>query len=75
MGEGNFESIFAEFALEYHPLKPLAETMRPLLFPIKDRAMWTRTDSLSKAVHSLYDGFIGAFEVAISQEQNRSLLE
>lgn len=69
MTDTNFGRILAEFNPEHQLLKPVAETMRQLLFPIKDEAIWTGTDSSPKAVNELYDGIIGAFEVAISQQK------
>ncbi|CRL22818.1 Tyrosine-protein kinase, active site [Penicillium camemberti] len=69
MTDTNFGRILAEFNPEHQLLKPVAENMRQLLFPIKDEAIWTGTDSSPKAVNELYDGIIDAFEVAISQQK------
>jgi hypothetical protein len=70
MAEANFgRMILSEFAPEYESLKPLAERMRSLLFPIEDGKLWTGTDGSVAATDALYDGLIGAFEDAVLREK------
>ncbi|KAM5381125.1 hypothetical protein ACJZ2D_003041 [Fusarium nematophilum] len=65
-----FREILDEFTPEFHSLKPLAERLRRILFPLRDGAIWTGTHG-PEAVDGLYDGIIGAFEEAISSEGGR----
>ncbi|KAF2474703.1 FunK1 protein kinase [Lindgomyces ingoldianus] len=70
MAEANFgRMILSEFAPEYESLKPLAEKMRSLLFPIEDGKLWTGTDGSVAATNALYDELIGAFEDAVLREK------
>ncbi|KND86276.1 hypothetical protein TOPH_09086 [Tolypocladium ophioglossoides CBS 100239] len=71
MDKENFRSILEEFTPEFHSLKPLAETLRQILFPLEDGAIWTGTDSSPEAVNVLYDGIIGAFDEAITFESRK----
>jgi hypothetical protein len=68
MDQDSFRSILEEFAHEFHPLKPLAESLRQILFPLRDGAIWKGTDGSPEAVDKLYDGMIRAFEEAIAYE-------
>ncbi|KFY34525.1 hypothetical protein V494_06702 [Pseudogymnoascus sp. VKM F-4513 (FW-928)] len=65
MDQDSFQGILEEFAVEFESLKPLAECLRRILFPIRDGVIWTGTDESSEAVSELYDRMIGAFEGAI----------
>ena len=69
MDKNHFSSIIlSEFPLQFHSMKPLAEDLRRILFPVQDGELWTGTDSSPAAINTLYDGIIGAFEVAILRE-------
>jgi hypothetical protein len=68
MDQDSFRSILEEFAPEFHPLKPLAESLRQILFLLRDGAIWKGTDGSPEAVDKLYDGMIRAFEEAIAYE-------
>lgn len=69
MDQHNFQSILEEFTVE--SLKPLAERLRQILFPVRDGVIWTGTEGLPEAVDKLYDGMIRAFEEAITFEGGR----
>ncbi|CAH0043014.1 unnamed protein product [Clonostachys rhizophaga] len=71
MDQDNFQSILDEFPPDFHPLKPLAESLRQILFPLRDGVIWTGTDGLPEAVDKLYDRMIRAFEEAIASEGER----
>ncbi|KID81640.1 serine/threonine-protein kinase Sgk2 [Metarhizium guizhouense ARSEF 977] len=66
-----FEGILGEFALEFHPLKPLAERLRRILFPLREGTMWIGTDTDAEAVDELYGQVICAFEEAILGLESR----
>lgn len=66
-----FEGILGEFALEFHSLKPLAERLRGILFPLRDGTMWIGTDADAEAVDELYEQVICAFEEAILGLESR----
>ena len=69
MDKSNFGGILTEFAPDFHSLKPLAETLRQILFLVQDGELWTGTDSLPAVVNRLYDGIIGGFEESILREK------
>lgn len=69
MDESNFGDILTEFASDFQSLKPLAETLRQILFPVQDGELWTGTNSSPAVVNRLYDGIIGGFEEAILREK------
>ncbi|KAI1373079.1 FunK1 protein kinase [Hypoxylon crocopeplum] len=71
MGQDKFRNVLDEFPLEFHPLKPLAEILRQILFPIRGGVIWTGTDGSPEAVDDLYDEMIRAFEDAIASETGR----
>jgi len=72
MSLDGFQSILGEFNAKYHSLKPLAEKLREILFPLRDDgAIWTATDLSHDGTDKLYDGIIGAFEDAIVSESLR----
>ncbi|KAK3934175.1 hypothetical protein QBC46DRAFT_274358, partial [Diplogelasinospora grovesii] len=68
MDQDSFQNILEEFTPEFHSLKPLAESLRQILFPLRDGVIWTGTDGSPEAVDRLYDGMIRAFEEAITSE-------
>ncbi|TGJ85889.1 hypothetical protein E0Z10_g2888 [Xylaria hypoxylon] len=68
MDQGGFQTILEEFAPEFSSLKPLAESLRQVLFPLRAGVIWTGTDGSPEAVDKLYDGMIRAFEEAITSE-------
>lgn len=65
MDQDGFQTILGEFPSELHPLKPLAESLHQVLFPLLAGVIWTGTDGSPEAVDKLYDGMISAFEEAI----------
>jgi hypothetical protein len=70
MHHDNYENcILSEFPPQFHSLKPLAEELRQILFPIVDGQLWTGTDSSLSGTNCMYDGFIAAFERAIVREE------
>jgi len=71
MDQDSFQNILKEFTPEFHSLKPLAESLRQILFPLQNGVIWTGTDSSPEAVDRLYDGMICAFEEAIASEDRR----
>ncbi|KAF4457030.1 serine/threonine-protein kinase Sgk2 [Fusarium austroafricanum] len=71
MDQDNFQNILEEFTSEFHPLKPLAESLHQLLFPLRDGVIWTGSDGSPETVDKLYDGMIRAFEAAIGSEGGR----
>lgn len=68
MGQDGFQTILGGFTPEFHSLKPLAESLRQVLFPLRAGIVWTGTDGSPEAVDKLYDGMIRAFEEAIASE-------
>ncbi|KFY52693.1 hypothetical protein V496_08250 [Pseudogymnoascus sp. VKM F-4515 (FW-2607)] len=68
MGQENFQSILGEFTVEFESLKPLAERLRQILFPVRDGVVWTGIDGSLEAADSVYDRMIEAFEEAIASE-------
>ncbi|KAI0098049.1 FunK1 protein kinase [Nemania sp. FL0031] len=66
MDQNGFETILGEFPPEFHSVKPLAESLRQILFPLRDDVIWTGTDSSPEAVDKLYDGMVCAFKEAIA---------
>ncbi|KAJ0121961.1 hypothetical protein J7T55_002472 [Diaporthe amygdali] len=68
MSQDGFQTILGEFPPGLHSLKPLAENIRQVLFPLRAGAIWTGTDGSPEAVDKLYDGIICAFEEAIISE-------
>ncbi|OBT55405.1 hypothetical protein VE04_04713 [Pseudogymnoascus sp. 24MN13] len=71
MGQDSFRGILEEFTGEFESLKPLAERLHQILFPMRDGVIWTGTDASPEATHNLYDRMIGAFEEAIASEGGR----
>ncbi|KAI6083218.1 FunK1 protein kinase [Hypoxylon rubiginosum] len=68
MDQDGFRTILGEFASEFNSVKPLAESLRQLLFPLRAGVIWTGTDSSPDAIDKLYGGMIRAFEEAIASE-------
>ena len=66
--QDNFQSVLREFPPQFHTLMPLAESLRHILFPLRDGIIWTGTDGSPEAVDKLYDGMIRAFEDALGSE-------
>ncbi|KAF3061013.1 hypothetical protein GL218_02854 [Daldinia childiae] len=73
MDQDSFQNILEEFAPIFHSLKPLAESLRQILFPLRDRVIWTGTNDSPEAVDMLYDRMIHAFEEAIVSEGKNHL--
>ncbi|XXG98085.1 rRNA-binding ribosome biosynthesis protein [Hypoxylon texense] len=71
MNQDNFQTILEEFPPEFHSLKPLAESLRRILFPLRDGVFWTGSDSSPEAADKLYDEIISAFEKVIASERER----
>lgn len=59
MHKENFRETLAEFPSTHNSLKPFAEALRQIFFPI-DGTLWTGTNSASEFVYALYAGNIGA---------------
>ncbi|KAH0499656.1 hypothetical protein TgHK011_006833 [Trichoderma gracile] len=59
-----FEAVLAEFPAEFDRLKPFCRTLRSILFPTKDGAMFTGTPFGSKA---LYEPILEAFDEIIAK--------
>ncbi|KAH9909307.1 hypothetical protein F4778DRAFT_716150 [Xylariomycetidae sp. FL2044] len=70
MAKGNFTYILDEFPEEHESLKPLAEDLRDILFPMEGDGLFTGTDHAAE--NRIYNGMIGAFEWAILQERRRA---
>jgi len=62
-----FGLITAEFPQELRSLKPLAESLHRILFPLRDGKIWTGSDDSSGAAGALYD-MINAFEDVITPD-------
>ena len=60
-----FKDITAEFPPQFEDIKPLAEELHHVLFPIRDESLFTGTYSEPKGINSMYDGMINAFDSAI----------
>ncbi|KAI0533708.1 FunK1 protein kinase [Xylaria digitata] len=73
MNHENFQSILEEFTTEFDSLKPLAQNLRQILFPMRDGVLWIGTESSYEAVNELYDRLIGAFEESIDFEARRQI--
>lgn len=71
MDQEGFQNIVEEFTPEFHSLKPLAESLRQILFSARDGVLWTGTDGSPEAVYNIYDTMIRAFEEVISPEGER----
>lgn len=71
MKKNEFQTILEEFPPELHTLKPLADRLRQVLFPLKDGVIWTGTDNSPEAVEELYEEMICAFEEAIISKGRR----
>ncbi|KAJ3554907.1 hypothetical protein NPX13_g10483 [Xylaria arbuscula] len=61
-----FPRILEEFSTEFAHLKDLARRLHQLLFPVRDGAVFTGTDTDEARIKELYDGVIGTFHEAIS---------
>lgn len=70
MEKSNFTYILDEFPEEHETLKPLAEDLRDILFPMEGDEIFTGTDPAAE--NRIYNGMIGAFEWAILQERRRA---
>ncbi|KAI0883699.1 uncharacterized protein GGS22DRAFT_165863 [Annulohypoxylon maeteangense] len=70
MEKSNFTYILDEFPEEHETLKPLAEDLRDILFPMEGDEIFTGTDLAAE--NRIYNGMIGAFEWAILQEKRRT---
>ncbi|KFX89502.1 hypothetical protein V490_06977 [Pseudogymnoascus sp. VKM F-3557] len=68
MGQDSFHDVLDEFTVEFESLKPLAESLHRILFPMRDGLIWAGTDGSPDAVDKLYVEMIGAFEKAIALE-------
>ncbi|OTA93921.1 hypothetical protein M434DRAFT_45037, partial [Hypoxylon sp. CO27-5] len=65
MTQDGFQRITEEFTSAFHGLKPLAERLRQILFPLRNAEIWIGTDSLPGAIDELYSGIIHALEEVI----------
>lgn len=73
MDHDHFRIILEEFTSEFHSLKPLADNLHQILFPLRDGIIWTGTDDSPETVDRLYDGMIRAFEQAIDCEGGKEV--
>ncbi|RYC61290.1 hypothetical protein CHU98_g4921 [Xylaria longipes] len=71
MKQDSFQSILAEFPHEFHSLKPLAEILHQILFPLRTGVIWTGTNDSPEGMSKLYDEIIRVFEEAIASESER----
>lgn len=57
--------IVLEFTLEFQRLRPLAERLREILFPVNEEGeILIGTDITEQGTNALYDTVIGVFEDA-----------
>lgn len=68
MNEDGFQTILDEFLPEFHALRPLAENLRRVIFPLRAGVIWTGTDGSPEAVDKLYNEMIQALEEAATLE-------
>lgn len=66
--QDNFQGVLREFPCQFHTLVPLAESLRQILFPLRDGMIWTGTDGSPEAVDKLYEKMICAFERTLGSE-------
>lgn len=71
MDQDGFQTILGEFPPELHSLKPLAESLQQVLFPLRAGVIWTEIDSSLEAVDKLYDEMICVFEDVIVSKDIR----
>ncbi|OTA54014.1 hypothetical protein K449DRAFT_389540 [Hypoxylon sp. EC38] len=71
MTQDGFQRIMEEFTSAFYGLKPLAERLRQILFPLQDGEIWIGTDSSPGAIDELYSRIIQAFEEVIEEEHNK----
>jgi hypothetical protein len=62
--KNRFEKIIVKFTPKFENLKPLAHELRSVLFPIRDRAIFT---GIFHDHSIIYDGMIMAFNTAIDR--------
>lgn len=67
MEESNFEGILEEFDTGFEGLKPVARSLREVLFGkgVDGGQIWTETDMSPEGVNSMYDRVIGIFEDSV----------
>lgn len=68
MEADNFQHIVNEIPPAFAAVKGLAETLRALLFPVRDGKLWAGTDDTLSGTARLYDGMIGAFDAAVASD-------
>ena len=68
MADEGSQEILGEFGTGFHSLKPLADKLRRLLFPVRDGMVWSGTDDTPEAAGKLYKGMIEAFEEALASK-------
>ena len=66
MNEDGFQNILGEFTGKFHSVRPLAESLRQILFPLQDGLIWTGTDLSSEARSALYSRMVWALEEAMA---------
>ena len=71
MDQENFRGILEEFTPEFQSLKPLAESLRQILFYSQGETFWTDTGGSPEAVDRLYNEMIRAFEEASVSEARK----
>jgi serine/threonine protein kinase len=71
MGKKRFKNITAEFPPQFEDIKPLAEELRHVLFPIRDESLFIGTYSDHKGINSMYDGMTNAFDRTIETHRQK----
>ncbi|OAR00093.1 hypothetical protein LLEC1_01077 [Akanthomyces lecanii] len=69
MEADHFQHIVDEIPPAFATLKGLAETLRALLFPVRDGKVSAGTDETAEGTDRLYDGILAAFDAAIASEE------
>jgi hypothetical protein len=65
MDKKGLRDITAEFLLLFEGLKPLAEELRHVFFPVQDESLFAGTYGGKEDVDSIYGSMIKGFENAI----------
>lgn len=71
MDQDGFQTILGEFPPEFHSLKPIAESLRQILLPLRDGVIWTGTDDSPGGIDKLYEEMVHVFEEAITSGRVR----
>lgn len=69
MDHDGFSRLLEEFPPEFDSVKPLAENLRQVLFPLQKEVQWADTGGLPGDIYSLYNRAFRAFEEAITSPE------